>query len=99
MPPGPKQAENKRTVKCRNCGGNFPHKNGPCPAKGRTCNYCKKQNNFVVVCMKKKQKERRINQTDAQENYESETEENSNHDSDDSYFCLFVLRFYGPVNS
>ena len=77
VPPEPKQAENKRTVKCRNCGGNFSHKNGPYPVKSKTCNYCKKQNHCVVVCMKKKQKERRIKQTDVQEIYESETEENS----------------------
>ena len=42
--------------------------------------------------MKKKQKERRIKQIDVQENYESETEENSNHDSDDSYDQAFGIK-------
>ena len=56
-PSGSKETERKRTEKCRNCGGNFLHKTGLCPAKGKTCNYCQKQNHFVVVCMKKKRKE------------------------------------------
>jgi hypothetical protein len=34
---------------CRNCGGNFPHKI-ECPAKGKTCNFCKKYNHFSKVC-------------------------------------------------
>ena len=55
-----------------------------------------KQTKFVdksiAVCMKKKQKERRIKQIDVQENYESEIEENSNHDSDDSYDQAFGIK-------
>ena len=51
----------QRTVKCRNCGGDFPHKQGPCPAKGKFCAYCKKQNHFVSVCLKKKRKDRHKN--------------------------------------
>ncbi|MCG8046730.1 MAG: RNase H-like domain-containing protein [Candidatus Thiodiazotropha endolucinida] len=43
-----------KNVKCRNCGGDFPHKQGPCPAKGKFCAYCKKQNHFVSVCLKKR---------------------------------------------
>ena len=35
---------------CRNCGLKWPHKNGPCPAKGRTCNKCGKPNHFARVC-------------------------------------------------
>ena len=41
---------------CNNCGGAYPH-SGPCPALGKTCNYCKKQNHFKRVCMKLKRKE------------------------------------------
>ncbi|VDI49213.1 Hypothetical predicted protein [Mytilus galloprovincialis] len=39
-----------RQTQCRNCGGQFPHKNGPCPANGKTCNACHKQNHFAKVC-------------------------------------------------
>ena len=44
-------------VKCRNRGGDFPHQNGPCPAKGKFCSYCKKRNHFVSVSFKKKKKD------------------------------------------
>ena len=33
---------------CKNCGREFPHK-GPCPARGKTCNSCGKQNRFPTV--------------------------------------------------
>ena len=38
---------------CKNCGGAYPH-SGSCPARGKTCNYCKKLNHFKRVCMKLK---------------------------------------------
>ena len=34
---------------CRNCGGNYPH-NGTCPAKGKQCRKCLKNNHFAAVC-------------------------------------------------
>ena len=37
---------------CRNCGGEYPH-HDQCPAKGRTCNYCKKLNHFERWCRAK----------------------------------------------
>ena len=42
--------DNFKTKPCRNCGGTFPHKDSPCPAKGRECNLCKKPNHFASVC-------------------------------------------------
>ena len=42
-------------VICRNCGRAYPHE-GACPAKGKTCNYCKKPNHFAAV-FRGKQKE------------------------------------------
>ncbi|XP_045162004.2 uncharacterized protein LOC123526819 [Mercenaria mercenaria] len=44
---------NRSSQKCRNCGGEYPHRNS-CPAKGKLCNYCKKPNHFMKVCMKKR---------------------------------------------
>ena len=38
---------------CRNCGGEYPH-NSSCPAKGKNCNYCRKENHFKSVCLKLK---------------------------------------------
>ena len=34
---------------CRNCDGNYPHK-GACPAKGKQCRKCLKNNHFAAVC-------------------------------------------------
>ena len=52
----------------------------------------KRRTTLSLFVWKKKQKERRIKQIDVQENYESETEENSNHDSDDSYDQAFGIK-------
>jgi len=41
---------------CRNCGGQFPHKI-ECPAKGKTCNFCKKHNHFSKVCRSRLKRE------------------------------------------
>ncbi|XP_014664198.1 PREDICTED: uncharacterized protein K02A2.6-like [Priapulus caudatus] len=38
---------------CRNCGGGFPHMSKPCPAKGKTCHDCGKQNHFAKYCLSK----------------------------------------------
>ena len=35
--------------KCRNCGGNWPHKQG-CPAKGKECHKCSKIGHFSKAC-------------------------------------------------
>jgi hypothetical protein len=38
--------------KCRNCGKKYPHR-GECPAKGKTCLNCNKENHFAIVCRSK----------------------------------------------
>ena len=43
-----------RQTQCRNCGGQFPHRNGPCPANGKTCNAC--HNHFAKVVRSKQNK-------------------------------------------
>ncbi|XP_065066522.1 uncharacterized protein LOC135692352 [Rhopilema esculentum] len=35
---------------CYNRGFDYPHRNKPCPAKGKVCSYCKKQNHFTRCC-------------------------------------------------
>ena len=32
------------------CGGAWPHKQGPCPARGQICHKCGKPNHFAKVC-------------------------------------------------
>ena len=43
------------TMKCRGCGGIFPHKDRPCLAKGKLCHKCGKQNHFAKFCMSQAQ--------------------------------------------
>ena len=43
---------------CRYCGKGYPHKDGKrenCPAYGKTCNYCRKQNHFAKCCKARQQ--------------------------------------------
>ena len=43
-----------KTVKCRNCGLDYPHKDSKCPAEGKTCNFCKKKIILQVYIMLRK---------------------------------------------
>ncbi len=47
-----KQAAEKRST-CYNCGFDFPHTTGPCPARGKTCGSCKRKNHFTRCCKSK----------------------------------------------
>ncbi len=38
---------------CGHCGGKMPH-TGQCPARGKTCRKCNKQNHFAAVCRSSK---------------------------------------------
>ena len=65
-----------RKQTCRNCGGQFPHKGSPCPAKDKSCHYCKKMNHFASVCLEKaKTKSKTINQVDERQCHESSDSE------------------------
>jgi hypothetical protein len=39
------------------CGGPYPHNKGPCPAKGKECCKCGKQNHFAKGCRGKQQQQ------------------------------------------
>jgi hypothetical protein len=39
--------------RCYRCNGNYPHVGRACPAKGKTCNFCGKENHFAAVCRKR----------------------------------------------
>ena len=47
-----KVAQNPVNKKCKNCGGDFPHRS-KCPAIGVECHYCHKKNHFISVCRKR----------------------------------------------
>ena len=50
----PMQDDQQIAQGCRNCGGNWPHPaDRPCPAKGKTCHACGKQNHFSKMCRSK----------------------------------------------
>jgi hypothetical protein len=39
---------------CRNCGGEWPHEKGNCPARGKECRKCGKINHFARQCRSSK---------------------------------------------
>ena len=50
------QTRHKKTcAKCYRCNGSYPH-TSKCPAMGKTCNICHKQNHFAAVCRSKQQR-------------------------------------------
>ena len=46
----------QHTRSCCNCGGQFPH-TIKCPAKGKTCNFCKKHNHCSKGCRSRLKRE------------------------------------------
>ena len=47
--------DRKSSPKCRNCGGDYPHRGGKtsCPAYHATCRSCGKLNHFATICHSK----------------------------------------------
>ena len=72
------QASSRKT--CNNCGGEWPHQNGTCPAKGQTCRKCNKLNHFARKCRSTEKHPTRAPQTkdvrplDVTENNSSDSE-------------------------
>lgn len=56
--PGPGNQTPRKT--CYRCGGEFPHKGGPCAADGKNCNFCKKPGHLQKVCLARKNHNRRV---------------------------------------
>lgn len=69
---------------CRNCGGQYPH-NTACPAKGKTCNYCKKPNHFKTVCNKLKRRQQVNNMSSGDKSAETDS-----NDSDDYCYTIHI---------
>ena len=79
-------------VTCRNCGGEYPHVDRQCPAKGKSCHACKKQNHFSSVCRSKmKTKAKSVKQVE--ETYSCDTSSDSNDD------YMFGIQERESVNS
>jgi len=92
----PQTQTHNRNTKCRNCGGEFPHRNGPCPAKGKGCNACHKMNHFAKVCKSKQYKykqtkrHRHVNEVQSASGPDTHrTDQASLDSSDDEYRCQF----------
>ena len=54
----------RKPATCFNCGFDYPHRDKPCPAQGKTCSYCKKQNHFTRCCksrLKNQQNREKVN--------------------------------------
>ena len=66
---------------CYNCGGNWPHPKGKrCPAYGKKCSKCGKQNHFAAVC--------------AQKSVHAVFDDGN--ESEDEYEAMFNVTSFGP---
>ena len=66
-----------------NCGFDYSHRDKPCPAQGKTCSYCKKQNHFTRCC-----KQRQKNQQN-REKVNTVKDDTSSDDSSEEYvYCM-----------
>ena len=82
------RADSQSKRQCYFCGGQYPHKNGDCPAKDKTCNACHKTGHFASVCRSKdkphaNRKPKSIKQLDK---YAEDSDSNS--ESDEYVFGL-----------
>ena len=90
--------------KCTFCGGEYPHK-GPCPAKGKTCNYCKMPNHFKSVCLKLKFKhvnsleEQPVSKAYTRQKHNSEANAYASSSDEDTYCYTIHDHQVNKVNS
>ena len=81
--------DRKSSLKCRNCGGDYPHRGGrtSCPAYQATCRSCGKLNHFETVCQSKDKSEssdtRRSTVHKVSEEASDESSESSDEESSD----------------
>ena len=79
---------------CRNCGGEYPHQNGLCPAHDKNCRFCSIKGHFESCCRKKHQNQKRktVNQVDNYyQNYGTNNNDNNNNNSSEEEAYLFGL--------
>ncbi|KAK3585579.1 hypothetical protein CHS0354_036766 [Potamilus streckersoni] len=79
-----------RNQTCRNCGGEYPHKDWQCPTQRRQCNFCKKKTHFAKVCRSRLKAESKVNQVESQQEIGSQERGSTSDSSDEEY--IFGLR-------
>ena len=94
------QDPNKHDQARRQCGLAWPHKTGPCPAKGKTCRKCGKPNHFAKVCLTKsstrpRQQRQHQRSQKADVNQVSMAQEQVASSSDDEY--LYTMNYGSNV--
>uniref|UniRef100_A0ABM0MBB2 Uncharacterized protein K02A2.6-like n=1 Tax=Saccoglossus kowalevskii TaxID=10224 RepID=A0ABM0MBB2_SACKO len=92
----PKYKQTKdKSSQCRYCGSNHERDKNKCPAYGKTCRNCGKQNHFQSVCKQKRQVQQNLHQLQDEVS-----------DSDDSIFKIDTIgavqyghrkKFYIPI--
>lgn len=75
-----KYEKNENKKKCFRCGGSFPH-TSECPAIGKTCNHCGKQNHFSTCCKSQRQEVKYNEDISAHDSNDGDEEQISDEDS------------------
>ena len=94
------------TNTCGNCGEEWPHTQGPCPAKGKQCRNCNKFNHFAKLCRSPRANIRqghtsRQNQPRRRDNFRpvqtAEDKPQSSSESSESDYCYAVNTNYNKA--
>ena len=78
---------------CRNCGGEYPHQNGLCPAHDKNCRFCSIKGHFESCCRKKHQNQKRKTVNHMDNYYQNYGTNNNDNDSSEEEAYLFGLEF------
>jgi transposase InsO family protein len=79
---------------CRNCGHEWPHANGrtSCPAFGKECGKCHRQNHFAAYCMASTHRPKKYVNNQRKSNINTcSRSHNNNDDSDDANSYVYVM--------
>jgi hypothetical protein len=88
--------------KCRNCGKGYPHPGGKtsCPAYGKICRGCGKQNHYEAVCRSKKPNTKQEFKTQKpRHNVQNLVDENSSSEDSDEDGYAFSVNSTGKEQS
>ncbi len=86
--------------KCRNCGKGYPHPGGKtsCPAYGKSCRGCGKQNHFEAVC-RSKNSNKRNELNNRKPDVQNLIDEHSSSDESDDIAYTFSVNSTGKTKS
>ncbi|XP_030853177.1 uncharacterized protein K02A2.6-like [Strongylocentrotus purpuratus] len=69
-----RQPEGENLIKCKFCGNTHRRKKEECPAYGKMCKKCGKENHFAICCKKGSKYKKEIHNVESEDSAENQTE-------------------------